>query len=112
MSNEIPLRILIHGLFHRVVNTQGIDARCARLHLHLGVVNARFKVDEQVGQVLGRVPPMQPQIVRGKGHQHGAHTEIDPTRLNQIAHAGIDKGVAGLSGLPSAKFRIVEVLLA
>ena len=61
--DEAALRVLIVALFRDVVHPERVDARRARLHLQLRVVDARLIVQEALGQV-GPVPaPIQPQIV-------------------------------------------------
>ena len=73
----------IKALFDRVVNSDRIDPRCARLHLRLRVVNTRLIIGELARQMQGWQAPMQPQMIAGKAHQHSAHAKIQPTGGNQ-----------------------------
>ncbi len=47
LKNKSSIWIMIQRLFYRVVDTDGVDARDSGLHLHLRVVDPRFKVEKQ-----------------------------------------------------------------
>ena len=100
LPDKMTVWILIHSLFHGVIDPDRIYAGCPRLHLHLRPVNARLIIDEQPGQMMSRLAPIQPQMVTGHGHQHCPHAEIHPTGGVQAAHAGIDKWQSGFAPFP------------
>src|SRR5690606_18112509 len=52
-TDELALRVQFLALQYRVVDSQGVDAGQAGLHLSLRVVNARLEIGEQAGQVQG-----------------------------------------------------------
>ena len=60
-------------------------------------MDARLKVGEEAREHLSRLLPRQPEIVGGKGHEHGAHAKIDPALGPEKAHGGVDKRKAGLA---------------
>ena len=107
-----PIWILIKALFDRVVNSDRIDPRCARLHLRLRVVNTRLIIGELARQMQGWQAPMQPKMIAGKAHQHSAHTKIQPTGGNQGSHTRIHHRIAGLTLLPRGKIGVIHRLLA
>ena len=65
-------------------------------------------VQEVSGEELGRFPPMEPQIVSGKGDEHRAHAKVDPSVVMQIAHARVDHGVACLALAPGLEAFVRE----
>ena len=78
--------IVIQRLLHRVVDTDRVDACHACLHLHLRVVNARLKVEEQRAQPGCAQTPVLPEVVGEKGDDHRAGSEVDISRVQQAPH--------------------------
>ena len=68
--DEVPVRVLIEGLFGRRVDADCVDPGHAALHLQLVVVNAGLVIEELLSEVLARELPGQPQVIRGEGHHH------------------------------------------
>ena len=66
---------MVLGLLDRIVNAHRIDPRDPRLHLKLGVVNPRLKIEELAGQMVHASLPGLPKVVRQKADQHGPHPE-------------------------------------
>lgn len=50
---------------------------------------------------------MQPQVIRRKAHDHGAHAEIEPTGGAQTAHASIHHREAGGPSAPSFEVALI-----
>lgn len=65
-ANENSLWVLIGHLFDRRVDPHRVDSSDARLHLNLAVMDARFIIEEQSGQIDSRFSPVQPKVVTGK----------------------------------------------
>ena len=55
---------------------------------------------------------MQPQVIRRKRHEHGAHAKVDPAGSIQIAHARINEREAGLTFAPGFKVTLIKVVFA
>ena len=106
-SNEDRLRILFEGLLGRVVDPVTVDARHARLHLELAVVDTRLVVDESSSELGGDASPVEPQVVGSKAHHHRSHTEVDPAGLIQASHDGIHQRVARSAVAP--RFEVIVV---
>ncbi len=87
-----PRRVVVVGLFHGVINTDGVDARHAGLHLELRVVNARLEIQKKRCQMHRARLPGLPQQVREERHQHGPHPKIEVARLVQTTHTGVHEG--------------------
>ena len=51
---------------------------------------------------------MQPQVIRRKRHEHGAHAEVDPAGGIEIAHARINEREAGLTFAPGFKVTLLK----
>ena len=60
-ANKGPPWILILPLLDGVVETKGRVTRRPRLHLDLWVVNSGLVVEEEAGQVVGRLLPVEPE---------------------------------------------------
>ena len=85
-AGKYTIWILIEPLFDRIINTDRIDPGCSGLHLNLRPVNARLVISEQARQVQPSASPVQPQLIRGKRHQHGAHAKVQPTGGLSLIH--------------------------
>ncbi len=101
LADEGAVGVVVETLFHRRIDADGVDAGLAGLHLALRPMDAWFVIREQAGEGGARGLPGQPEIVGGEGHEHGAHAEIDPAMGDEIAHRGVEEGVAGLAGDPA-----------
>ena len=55
-ANEGTLGVVVLRLLHWVVDAHCINACYTRLHLELGIVNARLKIQELLGQMVD--PPL------------------------------------------------------
>jgi 3-oxoacyl-[acyl-carrier protein] reductase len=102
------LRVVMGRLLGRRVDAQRVDARGARLHLHLAPVDAGLEVEELPRQEQPRLAPVQPQVVGRKADQHGAHAEVQPAGGAQLAHAGVDHRVARAAFAPGLQAFGVE----
>jgi hypothetical protein len=111
-ADEDALGVLIQPLLDRVVDADGVDAGDAGLHLRLRVVDARLVIGEAAGEEQRRLAPVQPEVVARHRHQHRAHAEVDPTRLGQVALAGVHKRPAGAARTPGLEAHGIEFVLA
>ena len=82
LVDKIPMGIMVLALLNRIINTNGIDACGARLHLALTPVNTRFVVNKKPGQMQTGFTPRQPKVIAGHSHQHCPHAKINPTGGN------------------------------
>ena len=103
LPDEDSGRVLLKALFQGVIDAQRVNARHARLHLALAVMDARLIIGKLAGKMQRRRPPVEPQMIGGKAHHHGAHAKGQPATSIQIAHAGIHQRIAGLPALPCRK---------
>ena len=55
---------------------------------------------------------MQPQMIAGEGHEHGAHAEVQPAGSVQHGHTGIDEGDTGMGLGPGLEQAGIEFGLA
>ena len=70
-------------------------------------MDAGLEVQKLARQKQARFTPMQPQVVRRKADQHGAHAKVQPTRGAQVAHAGVDHREPGAAGAPGLEMVLV-----
>ena len=105
VPDEVTGFVLILALFYRIIDADGVDPGDPRLHLALAVMDARLVIDKLARKMQRRTPPVQPEMVAGKAHHHGAHAKGEPARGGKRAHAGINQRIAGLPGLPGQEAR-------
>ena len=101
--DKFASRVVVKPLFNRIVDANGVHARRTRLHLNLAVVDPGLIVSEETPQPRCGRSPIQPQVIACETHQHRAHSKVEPTCCLEVAHAGIDHGVASHPLLPSLK---------
>ena len=99
-------------LFGGRIHAQRVDAGGAALHLHLAPMDAGLVVQKLARQKQACLPPVQPQVVAGKAHEHGPHAEVEPAGRNQRSHARVHHGVASTTLAPGGEAGVVEVVLA
>ena len=63
-------------------------------------MNARLEIKKMPREKNRRGPPVEPEMVARKTHQHRPHTEIQPARGLHAPHAGIDHRIASEPVLP------------
>ena len=80
-ADEVPFRIVVLSLLDGIVNAHRVDPGDPGLHLELGEVNARLKVEELPGQMLHPRLPRLPEVVGQETQEHGPHPEIQISRL-------------------------------
>ena len=72
-----------------------IDSKCmytssASLHLELWIMDARFKIQKLLSQMMDAVSPILPQVKRKKGYQHGPHPKIEVPSGYNTTHGGVN----------------------
>ena len=92
--------VLILALLDRVIDADGVDSCDPRLHLTLAVMDARLVIDKLACQMQRRTAPIQPQMVAGKAHHHGAHAKGEPACRRKRAHTGINQRIPCAPVLP------------
>ena len=100
---------MVARLFDGVVDARNINARRARLHLHLTPVNAWLIVEKMSGQPLTHSPPVEPERVGCGRDDHRAHPKIYPTRVLEHQYAGIHQWPACASLAQRGEVRFVPV---
>ena len=111
-ADELAVGVVVQRLLHRVVDPHGVDARHARLHLELAVVDTGLVVGEKLREDRSRPTPIEPKMVTGERDQHGTHAERDPAVRVQRAHAGVDERIAGTAVTPRVEELFTVVGLA
>ena len=92
-ANERAVRVVILRLLRRIVDPERINTSGAGLYLTLAPMNARLIVYEEPGQMEASPAPVQPKMVDGKRHEHGAHSKVDPSGFGEATHASIGLAV-------------------
>ena len=75
LPDENACSVLILALLDRVIDADGVDSCDPRLHPTLAVMDARLVIDKLACQMQRRTAPIQPQMIAGKAHHHGAHAK-------------------------------------
>ncbi len=97
---KLPVVIVLNLLFNGIVNTNGVRARRTGLHLKLGIMNPRFVVQKQLGDMMRAVSPVLIKMMTQDGYEHRPHPEVNPAGFSQTAHECVDKREAGLARFP------------
>ena len=75
-------------------------------------MNAWLIIGKQTREVRRCLPPIEPEMIACKRHQHRAHTKGNPAIGLQAAHRGINQGIAGMAGRPCLEIILPECALA
>lgn len=100
LAGKGAVGVVFQRIAHRIIYAYDMHAGSTCLHLKLGVVDAGFIVQEKLGKVTCAVFPMLEEVVGQEGDEHGAHPEIDPARVMEAAHTGVNDRDAGVAGFP------------
>mmetsp|Transcript_11401 Transcript_11401/g.29207 ORF Transcript_11401/g.29207 Transcript_11401/m.29207 type:complete len:267 (+) Transcript_11401:992-1792(+) len=100
---------VVVGLLGRVIDAVGIDAGRTRLHLELGVVDPWLIVQKESGHCRSESPPVEPQLVGSKRHEHATHAKVEPTGVLERTHARIDHREARFAVQPRLVLGLIKV---